>query len=86
MLDAFSGMARNNALRTCGILYDIRTFPPDRTEKQDAIAAALDHISRYSVVVIFPYRIDASGELHVQSPFAVEGDYSIFGRPKASTP
>ena len=83
---AFRDEARTNHLRTCGILYDVRIVPPRRTEKQDAIAAALDHVSGYSVVVHFPYRFDESGQLHVESPFAIEGEYSIFGRPEASTP
>jgi len=86
MQDAFRAEARATGLRTCGILYDIRTVPPNRSEKQDAIAAALDHASGYSVVVIFPYRFDESRQLQVEPPFAVEGEYSIFGRPEIATP
>ncbi len=86
MQDAFREEARTTNLRTCGILYDVRIVPPGRNDKQDAIAAALDHVSGYSVVVFFPYRFDESGELHVESPFASEGEYSIFGRPEITSP
>jgi hypothetical protein len=81
MQGAFREEARTGILRTCGILYDVRIKPPGRAEKQDAIAAALDHVSGYSVVVFFPYGFDDSGQLKVESPFASEGEHSIFGRP-----
>jgi hypothetical protein len=68
-------------LRACATIYDIRTVPPGRTEKQDAIAAAIDHVSGYSAVVIFPYSFDAARKLEVESPFAVEGAHDIFPRP-----
>lgn len=82
---AFQQSARTQKLRTCAIVYDIRTIPPGRTEKQDAIAAAVDHVSGYSVVVIYPYTFDAQKKLQVEAPFATEGEYKIFGRPQIST-
>jgi hypothetical protein len=78
--------ARDQKLRACATIYDIRTVPPGRTEKQDAIAAAIDHVSGYSVVVIFPYTIDAEKKLQVEAPFAVKGASEIFTRPQPSTP
>lgn len=65
-------------LRACATIYDIRTIPPGRTEKQDASASAIDHVSGYSVVVVFPYSFDSSEELQVEFPFAVEGAHDIF--------
>lgn len=82
MKDSFRSEALAGDLRTCGIVYDVRTVPPNCIEEQDAIAVALDHFSGYSVVVLFPYQFSSSGELQVESPFAVEGDYFVFGRPQ----
>jgi hypothetical protein len=77
--------ARDSKIRACATIYDIRTIPPGRTQKQDAIAAAIDHVSGYSVVVIFPYTFDAQKNLQVESPFAMEGAHDIFPRPPQST-
>ena len=70
--------ARAKKLRSCATINDIRTIPPGRTEKQDAIAAAIDHVSGYSAVVIFPYTFDAAQKLHLEAPFAVKGAQDIF--------
>jgi hypothetical protein len=78
--------ADTQKLRACATIYDIRTVPPGRTEKQDAIAAAIDQVSGYSAVVIFPYSFDASQKLRVESPFVIEGAHDIFPRPKKSSP
>lgn len=74
--------ARAKNLRACAIVYDIRTIPPGRTETQDAVAAAIDHVSGYSVIVIFPYSFDAEQELQVEAPFAIEGARDIFAHPR----
>jgi hypothetical protein len=79
MRDAFQREAQSGLLRTSAIVYDIRTVPPGHSEKQDAIAASIDHVSGYSAVIIYPYAFAPGGELNVESPFAVEGDYAIFG-------
>ena len=76
--------AKAQKLRACATIYDIRTIPPGRTEKQDAIAAAIDHVSGYSSVVIFPYSFDAAQKLRVEPPFAVEGAHDIFSSPQAT--
>ena len=81
LTNAHRSEAKENKLRACAIIYDIRTIPPGKSEKQDAIAVACDHVSGYSVVVIFPYSFDAEKKLQVEAPFATEGSYSIFGRP-----
>jgi hypothetical protein len=82
---SFQQSARTQNLRSCAIVYDIRTVPPCRTEKQDAIAALVDHVSGYSVVVVYPYKFDGQKKLQVEAPFATEGSYKVFGRPPMST-
>jgi hypothetical protein len=84
--EAHQQEARDKKLRACVTLSDIRTVPPGRNAKQDAIAANVDHISGYSAVVIFPYTFDATQKLQVEAPFAVEGSYDIFGLPQKSSP
>ena len=81
---AFQRSAKNQNLRGCAIVYDIRTIPPGRTEKQDAIAASIDHASGYSVVVIYPYTFDSEKKLRVEAPFATEGSHKIFGQTPIS--
>jgi len=81
---AFQRSAKEQKLRVCAIVYDIRTIPPGRTEKQDAIAVSIDHASGYSVVVIYPYTFDAEKKLQVEAPFAIEGSRKIFGRTQIS--
>ena len=75
--------AQLKSIRACATVYDIRTIPPNRTEKLDAIAVDLDHESGYSVVVIFPYSFTADGLLHVEPPFATKGKAAIFEQPRA---
>ena len=78
--------ARAQKLRACAIIYDIRTIPPGHTEKQDAIAAAVDHISGYSAVVVYPYAFDANGQLRVEAPFAIAGANDIFPSAPKTNP
>ncbi len=70
--------ASEKKIRACAIVYDIRTVPLGRTEKQDAIALAVDHHGGYSAVIIFPYSFTADGELAIEAPFAIKGDREIF--------
>jgi hypothetical protein len=72
--------AQSGSIKACATVYDILTIPPGGTEKQDAIAVALDHESGYSVVVIFPYSFDSEGALCVEQPFATKGEGLVFGR------
>ncbi len=78
--------ATSQTLCACATIYDIRTVPPGRTEKQDAIAAAIDHVSGYSAVVIFPYSFDTAQKLRVESPFAVEGAHDVFPSSQKTKP
>ena len=65
-------------IRASCIVYDIRTLPPGREQKQDAIAIEIDHRDNYSVVVVFPYRLPADGVLNVEEPFAVSRHNTTF--------
>ena len=53
--DRFQTGAQNDEYMATAIVYNIRTIPPGKMIKQDAIAVALDHRANYSAVVIFPY-------------------------------
>ena len=81
--DEHQMLAARRELRACAVLYDIRVLPPGRSTKQDAICAALDHVSGYSASRIFPYRFTASGELVVESPFEIPSTAPVFPRANA---
>ncbi|WP_395738856.1 hypothetical protein [Prosthecobacter sp.] len=74
----FQAQAANQEIEACAIVFDVLIRPPNETEKVDAIQVNLDHKGHYSVEVLFPYLI-ADGAVTYRTPFAQEGDYSIFG-------
>ena len=74
---AWRRMAAEGSIRATALTYDIRTIPPGKTEKQDALCIAIDHRDAYSIRVIFPYLL-VDGVPEIEPPFAIEGDYSIF--------
>jgi hypothetical protein len=76
----FRDGAKKGQYKATALAVDIKTVPPGRKEKQDAVEIRLDHRDGYSVRVIFPYAFSAGGELKLESPFAVPGDKGIFGR------
>ncbi len=75
---AHKQQAEKKEIRAACIVYDIRTIPPNKTEKQDAIAFEIDHRDDYSIVVVFPYSFIGDGELQIEAPFAVAGEGNIF--------
>ncbi|SHK00828.1 hypothetical protein SAMN02745181_3018 [Rubritalea squalenifaciens DSM 18772] len=75
---AHKQQAAKKEIRAACIVYDIRTIPPGKAEKQDVIAFELDHRDDYSVVVVFPYSFAGGGELQIEAPFASPGDGAIF--------
>ena len=79
LLTTHQKQAGAREIKACATLYDARLIPPNRTEKRDAIAVALDHRSGYSVVVIFPYYFNAGGQLCIEQPFANKGQDMVFG-------
>ncbi len=76
--DGFRAGAGRGEHRATALVYDIRTIPPGKRKKQDAIAVALDHRDSYSVIVIFPYSFASDGKLAVEESFAVKGKGAIF--------
>jgi hypothetical protein len=76
-------LAGNHELRACAVVYDIRTIPPGRSKKQDAICFALDHIGGYSAYIVFPYKFTLLGKLTVDEAYATQGDSAIFRRANA---
>lgn len=76
--NAFSAGAKRGDYRATAIFYDVRTIPPGKSEKQDAIVALLDHQDDYSIVVVYPYTFTPEGQLEIEHPHAFEGEYEIF--------
>lgn len=75
--DAWKQMAAKNEIRATALVYDIRTIPPGKVHKQDAICIDIDHKQNYSIRVIFPYSIEDK-LVTIEDPFAIEGEYAIF--------
>jgi hypothetical protein len=72
------GASKGEHLATA-IVYDVRV-KSGTEKKSDAIAVALDHRDGDSVIVLFPYEIDA-GKLTLGVAFAPKGDADIFASP-----
>jgi hypothetical protein len=95
VIDALLADFRAGSYRAVGIAYAITTVPPGRTEPTDAITTVppgrteptdaivirLDHVSGYSVQVVYPYLLGQPGDLTVASPFAVRGLGDVFPPP-----
>ena len=75
---AYVAEAKSGAIIASAIVYDVRTIPPGRTEKTDAIAVELDHRDNYSIVVFVPYVVE-DGTRQFLEPFATKGNFGIFG-------
>jgi hypothetical protein len=84
MKSAFVAAARTGDYKATAIVYDVKVKLPSTGERSDAIAVSLDHRDSYSVVVLFPYRID-SGRLTVGEAFAQAGDADIFPTQQPSS-
>ncbi len=77
-------LASDGKCKAAAIVSDIITIPPGKRKKQDAISFALDHRDNYSIIVIFPYSIDKSGELKIEELFAIDGEKKIFPKKIAA--
>src|ERR1700754_1680246 len=71
MKDKFVEAARRGEYKATAIVSDVKVELPSTEENSDAIAVSLNHRDNYSVVVLFPYKIDA-GELILGTVFAQE--------------
>ena len=77
MKDAFVAAARKGEYRATAIVYDVKVKSPSTEEKSDAVAVSLNHRDNYSVVILFPYKLEG-GKLIVGTVFAQEGEADIF--------
>jgi hypothetical protein len=75
----FIEAARQGQFKATALVYDVRIKLPSTDDKSDAIAVSLNHRDNYSIVVIFPYKID-SGKLTVGNALAQKGEADIFAR------
>jgi hypothetical protein len=75
--EGFVEGARKNEYRATAHVYDVRVKLPSSGEKSDAIAISLNHRDNYSVVVLFPYRLN-DGKLTVAAAYAQAGEADIF--------
>jgi len=82
VIDLLRGAFRRDAeagkIRACAVVYDIRTVPPGKTEKTDAIAVELEHRRGMSIKVIYPYTIAADKRVTVAASYAVKGEGEVF--------
>ena len=69
--------ARKGEYKATAVVYDVRVKLPSTEEKSDAISVSLNHRDNYSVIVLFPYKIDA-GKLILGTAFAQKGEGDIF--------
>jgi len=75
---AFRRDAEAGKIRACALVYDIRTVPPGKTQKMDAVAVDLDHRDGMSIVVVYPYVIAPDKTVTMSQSFAVKGKNEIF--------
>jgi len=75
----FRAAAADHKIIASALVYDVKTIPPGRSEKTDAVAIALDHRDNYSVEVYFPYSIVA-GQVQFEAPFGSKGRAEIFAK------
>ena len=77
MKEGFVAAAHKGEFKATAIVYDVHVKLSSNEEMSDAIAVSLNHRDGYSVVVLFPYKIDA-GELILGTAFAQKGEADIF--------
>ena len=78
--EEFVGGASKGEYLATAIVYDVRVKLSATQEKSDAIAVALDHRDGDSIIMFFPYKIDAR-KLTLGVAFAQKGDADIFASP-----
>ena len=75
---AFRAGAEAGTHRATGLALQIRTTVPGATEQTDAVAVQLEHAGGYAVVVVYPFRRSARGEVAFDAPFARQIAGAIF--------
>ena len=75
--DAFIAGAKDGQYKATALVYDVRVALPGTGEKSDAIAVSLNHRADYSVIVLFPYKIEG-GRPIIGQVMAQKGEADIF--------
>lgn len=79
--EGFVKRARRRGYKATALVYDVRVVVPATGQQSDAVAFALDHRDKFSVIVFIPYRLEAGAPVFDEA-FAQEGERDIFRRPK----
>jgi hypothetical protein len=75
--EGFVEGARKKQYKATALAYDVKVKHPSSGQISDAIAISLNHRDNYSVIVLFPYRLER-GKLSVDTAFAQAGEADIF--------
>lgn len=70
--------------KATAIFYNVEVALPDGSGISDAIAASLDHRDDYSVVVLYPYRVEGN-RIHHGPMFEQTGGNDIFKQPAVAS-
>jgi hypothetical protein len=84
LMAAFVAAAGLKEYKATALAYDVKVNLPSSNKKSDAIVVALDHIERYSVLVICPYEL-VNGKLRMGEVFAQKGADAIFHPTEVTT-
>lgn len=77
--DSYIKAARDGAYKATALAYDVRVTLSTTQEKTDAVAVSLNHEDGYSVVALFPYKIE-NGSVIFGDALAQAGEGDIFPR------
>ena len=73
----FVASAKTGDYTATALVYDVRILVPKTGKKSAAIAVSLNHKSKYSVIVYYPYELK-EGALKYGDVFAQKGESDIF--------
>ncbi len=76
--EGFRNQASVGQIRAAGICTDVSIVPPGRSEKTDAIRAAIEHMTGESIEVFLPYRKGLFGKIKYGDLFAAKRTSRIF--------
>jgi len=85
LMAGFRQGTKEKKFRAVGMCVDVRTIPPNSTEKTDAIAAMMEHESGIAVTVFLPYKREASGKYVYGQMFARNNEPKIFTSAKSDS-
>jgi hypothetical protein len=69
--------AKSGKYKATALVYNVRVVLPSSGEKSDAIAVSLNHRDNYSLIVFFPYQLNA-GKIAFGEVFAQKGGADVF--------